>query len=341
MRPYIPNSVWIKSTALLALIAWLLLTLIAEKQSLELQHQSWKRVKSDLYYLPSPTALKLSSLGYRTTLADLIWIRALLYAGEHFSQDQGSIHWLPLYFEAIRHLNPKHRYLYEWAATLNIYNLRKTSRKEMNESLRVLRLGAQEFPDDHYFPYAIAMAYIFEIKLGNRSIRQLKADHLSFCKKPAPALTGSPAQRKIALIRKTRACMRQIGGKFLMEAATKPNAPPYLGTQAAGVLKRGGTQRKLICGYLMDILWRTNNEEGLQRIRQRLRRQCKSVRSPQSLCREKQFTQNWKKKFPYLPRALYGHIAPSRPSRQYHPFSILDPLISPCETKPTSFQPKH
>jgi hypothetical protein len=253
----------------------------------------------------------------------------LLYAGEHFSDKKSSVRWTTRYFEAIHALDPKYRFAYEWAATLNIYNRNTHTRRDVAESVRILEKGREQFPNDYYFPNAIAMAYVFEINLTRQTDAQLRQDHLTYCQQPA-----SKEWPRNLLIRNTRICMKRIGARYLMEAAAKPNAPPYIGSQAAGLLRRSKGDPHLICNYLTDILWRSNNPESLQHIRDRLRLYCAGQRTKSALCREQHFTKRWQQQASYMPRALFGHLS-IRPSlREKQPFLLTQAESDPCAPQP-------
>ncbi|MCB9642836.1 MAG: hypothetical protein H6728_07130 [Myxococcales bacterium] len=327
--PLLKLTPFLRKSLTLLLFLCLVGGLIANRQDMRLKRSGWSGRDNDLYHLPSPQNLQRLSVGYRGVLADLVWIRALLYAGEHFSDKIGSIRWLPQYFEAVRALDPKYRFAYEWAATLNIYNRRTPTRRDMVESLRILDLGREQFPNDHYFPYSIAMAYIFEINLTRRDHQQLRQDYKAFCKKPVPS-----ALSRDQLIRQTRSCMKRIGARYLMEAASKPNAPPYIGVQAAGLMRRNHTNNQMICNYLMDLLWRANQAESVRKIRERLSLYCGSKKTKESICREKQFTAQWQKQADYMPRVVFGHLVQREYFRQLEPFSPLKPPQDPCVTRP-------
>ena len=323
------NSPFLRASVSIILLLAALGGLTAFRQEMHLQHRMLGQKSSDLYYLPAPTTLKQLSIGYRSLLGDIVWIRALLYAGEHFSDKKSSIRWITQYFEAIHALDPKHRFAYEWAATLNVYNRNTHTRRDIMESLHILRKGREQFPNDYYFPNAIAMAYIFEINLTRQTNPQLDQDHLTYCQKPA-----NKTWHRNTLIRNTRNCMKRIGARYLMEAAAKPNAPPYIGTQAAGLLRRSKSDPRLLCSYLTDILWRSNHPESLQQIRTRLRLYCANKQTQTAICQEQHFSRQWQTEASYMPRALFGHLSLRAYLREKQPFSLTQANPAPC-TPPT------
>ena len=197
--------------------------------------------------------------------------------------------------------------------------------------MRILEKGRQQFPQDYFFPYALAMSYIFEINLLRRTLSQLQEDHKEFCQRPAP-----PHLTKNQLIKETRTCMHRIGGRLMMQAAAKPNAPTYIATQAASILRRGRSDQKAICHHLMDILWRSNNPTSLELIRQRLQTYCRAQSNRGSLCRERLFTQRWLKQAPYLPRVLFRPLDVPPHLDDPAPLSLRAPQpADPCETTDT------
>ncbi|TNE48212.1 MAG: hypothetical protein EP343_16500 [Deltaproteobacteria bacterium] len=147
----------------------------------EKRHEKVTDTYHQMYYLPSSEVLQRLSIGYENFLADLIWIRGLLYVGEHFSTKKGKIDWLPRYAQAVIDLDPKFRYAYVWAAILVVYNRKKTVRQDILHSISFLKQGQKQFPHDYYFPYSLAMSYLSELTLGREPMRQLVADFDEFC----------------------------------------------------------------------------------------------------------------------------------------------------------------
>jgi len=49
-----------------------------------MDHYLSMQAYEDIYYLPPPKWLQVMSLGHRRAVADLIWLRALIYFGDEF-----------------------------------------------------------------------------------------------------------------------------------------------------------------------------------------------------------------------------------------------------------------
>lgn len=171
----------VRTASLVGLILGLVIGVIYFKQDAEWRKAGWTTNKTDLYYLPSPEVLDRVSLGHKSFLADLIWIRGLLYVGSHFSSQQGSIGWLKQYADAVLKLEPKFRYAYIWASVLSIYNRKKTTREDVLASISFQKRAHKQFPNDYYFLYVLAMSYISELTLSRVSMGQLVQDFRNYC----------------------------------------------------------------------------------------------------------------------------------------------------------------
>src|SRR5688572_8030137 len=67
----------------------------------------------DIYYLPPADWLRVFSLGYDEALADLIWMRALVYFGQEF-EHAGRLEYVFEYGDAIAALDPHFLAIYRW-----------------------------------------------------------------------------------------------------------------------------------------------------------------------------------------------------------------------------------
>ncbi len=318
--PAIPPLV--RKTLLLASFLLAVGTALYFNQDLELQAERSFSSHQHLFYLPTPKTLERFSLGYRTLFADLIWVRSLLYMGDHFSSRiKTDVSWLPAYVNSIVHLDPKFKKAYEWGSILVLYNRFRTHRKEVLQSIKFQKMGRKAFPNSYYFPYALGMSYSYEIKLYERNDEELKADYREFCKsKKVPKLKRMP------LIKKIRRCLQRIGAGYILEASSKGDAPPNLALLAAKLLRRTGDNNVAICNHLLDVLWRAT-PEARKEIRPKLKRYCRGKTLNLILCREKEFVFNWRKSFGYISPSLFALI---RPSLSFPLEEKLSPFLRKC-----------
>ncbi len=322
------SSNLIKKTLLISLTLLALGGTVYFEQEAKFSQLLWVQRHHQLYYLPQPSVLKRLSLGYKTFLADLIWIRGLIYVGTHFSKERGSIEWLPRYVESIVQLDPKFRKAYIWGSILILYNRTKTTREDVEISLKILLKAREQFPYDYYFPYQIGMLYLYEFYLGNRSLEGLKEDYRRFCRKPVPK--GLLA-KKLELIEEIKKCKKKIAASYLLEASEKENAPSYLASLASSLMKAENPDNFLLCQHLFGLLWRTENSEVRKKVREKIRKSCGNKYSKRAFCIEKVLFQSWKREFPYLPRTLYQLLKIPPGITDYKP--ITYPLPSPPEQK--------
>lgn len=364
----------VRWAAILAVFGLLVIGIIMFKQDAEWRQLGWSKGRHQMYYLPSPAVLERLSLGHRSFLADLVWIRGLLYVGTHFSQG-GTIDWLPRYTQSIVSLEPQFRYAYVWGAILIVYNRKTTTREDILTSIQFLKMGQQQFPHDYYFPYALGMSYLGELTVGRRTIPQLIQDFQDFCpnsQKPVLALPPTafawqacldhPAswihdpqcsaenfvhntvafseavqaqqKQRIPMIRQIRRCLRKTAALYLMEASSKEGAPNHYAPLAARIMRRDGDPNAAICDHLLHVIWRAESDDVRKRIRERINRYCDGKRPAEIICQEEYFAKRWREQFAYIPRTTFQML--DIPSILEHNQPLVYPL--PQEQQTCSFR---
>ena len=93
---------------------------IGSLRSRSMAHYLETQSYEDIYYLPPPDWLEVMSLGYRRALADLIWLRALIYFGDEFMH-QGEVKHVHNYGESMLNLDPDFRRVYRWVGVAGVY----------------------------------------------------------------------------------------------------------------------------------------------------------------------------------------------------------------------------
>ena len=157
LRPYLTPPV--RQTLALACLVLVVLGTATGRQLAAREKACVLGRVGQLTYLPSPSTLRMATLGFRNFAADLIWARALVYAGTHLAR-RTSIRWLPNYVHTIIKLDPKFRMPYEWGSTLMVYNRKAPTWKNIRRSMKILELGRKQFPNDYYFSYALGIALV-------------------------------------------------------------------------------------------------------------------------------------------------------------------------------------
>lgn len=133
---------------LAATLSWHARSTLNIKRSKDLAQES-------LMYLPPAERLGPMSLGYKEALADLIWLRAIIFAGSRGNQDKG--HWLARYVSTINHLAPTFRRPYLWGGVASIYTGKSIDRDMVDQAIAIMREGVERFPEDHELLFNLGM----------------------------------------------------------------------------------------------------------------------------------------------------------------------------------------
>ena len=115
----------------------------------------------DIYYLPAPHALRAISLGYYEAMADLIWIRALLYLGDEFGHGR-AMRYIFNYTDSILALDPDFKRAYRWVGTAGIYRTAEVTEKDFLKTIEYLRQGVERFPEDPQMAWSLGATLAYE-----------------------------------------------------------------------------------------------------------------------------------------------------------------------------------
>jgi TPR repeat protein len=116
----------------------------------------------DVYYLPPPGQLIAASLGHRAALADLIWMKALVYFGTELSHRGGVVH-LFRYTDAMLALDPQFKRVYRWVAGAAIYRTGEVTIDDVYKAIAYLERAARLFPDDPELAWDLGATYAYEL----------------------------------------------------------------------------------------------------------------------------------------------------------------------------------
>jgi hypothetical protein len=116
----------------------------------------------DVLYVPPVSYLSWMSMGYREALADLLWIRALVYTGEHLKDAE--IAAVDRYVAAMNGLAPRFRRPYLWGGITSVYGGQATVTREMvDRAIAIYRRGLAEFPESHELLYPFGMLLLHQV----------------------------------------------------------------------------------------------------------------------------------------------------------------------------------
>lgn len=116
----------------------------------------------DISYVPPAHTLGPMSLGYREALADLLWMRALIFTGSRMGgHDRAAI---GRYVDAITALAPRFLHPYTWGGVTFIYSgTSHIDRAMVDDAIAIYRRGLHEFPESHALLYPLGMLLLHQV----------------------------------------------------------------------------------------------------------------------------------------------------------------------------------
>lgn len=190
---------------------------------------------ADTYYLPPPVALRLASLGHIEAMADLVWVKAVLYFGEKVTTRSKQTY-LRRYLDTVIQLNPRFRRVYQWAGAVMIYNARRITNDSVWDSIHYLRKGHNQFPKNWRILFSLASNYLYELKTTDPEMRDK---------------------------------WRRIGADYLWKAANLGGGPDYLHSMAAKVWSEQG-RFEVAHKRLREVYLSTENPKIRESVRRRM-----------------------------------------------------------------------
>jgi len=126
------------------------------------RHYLQTQTYEDIYYLPPPWTLEMISMGHRQALADLIWLRALIYYGDELTH-RGNVRHMYAYGDAMLSLDPDFKKVYHWVATSSLYRTGTVTVDDSRRAIEYLERGVRRFPDDCELAWDLGAHYSYEL----------------------------------------------------------------------------------------------------------------------------------------------------------------------------------
>lgn len=125
-----------------------------------------------ILYLPSGDSLSRATLGLHGVVADLLWIRAVLYFGEHHGQRPAEEWYLWLYhmIDLVTDLDPHFTAPYKYGGLML-----RISDDWSDASSLLMAKGMRHNPNEWYFPFTISMNYYFDGNVDDAAIYAQRA----------------------------------------------------------------------------------------------------------------------------------------------------------------------
>lgn len=226
-------------------------------------------------YVPTATALGPMSLGYKEALADLLWMRALIFTGSHLGGH--NVDAIVRYIDAITTLSPRFHHAYTWGGVTTIYaGSSEVTRTMVDGAIAIYERGLAEFPESHQLLFPLGMLLLHQVQ----------------------STPGYAAEERAELAAR--------GAEYIRRAAAYGADP--LVRQYAATLIRDHAGDELARQFLESQL-ATAEDEGYRRLLRKKLTELGGGKDIAALDRVRQtFTQEWQRHMPYAPDALYALI---------------------------------
>lgn len=201
-----------------------------------------KGVQAPLEYLPSVQSANLLSLGHKPALADLFWIRAVLYFHNEVMRYQ-QFTWLQQYTDLVSSLDPDFIDIYRWGGTVMVFSRQdEITYEDVARANAILEEGAKRFAEDYQLPMSAAANCTYYVK--------------------------EPSEEEENALEE---CRR----KFLAMAAERPGAPQYavmLHVQAtASKASESPEVRRQLCEFLKNTYMENSDQDVQAQIERRMK----------------------------------------------------------------------
>ena len=231
----------------------------------------------DIYYLPPPQWLEVMSLGHRRALADLIWLRALIYFGDEFA-NRGAVKHVFNYGDSMLALDPDFKRVYYWVGMAGVYTPTGSSPEFMERAIDVLRRGAERFPSDGELAWEAGATIDYEL---------------------LPHLPKDDPNRER---------LKEEANDYMMAAARLGAGPAWLVmTNATSLRKLGQTDREL--RHLEEMYAIIRDPKVKAQIEIRLSELRNETYAEAFRSTNEEFERRHQEEFPYMPSTLYFFVA--------------------------------
>jgi len=246
-------------------------------RSTSMDHYLDTQTYEDIYYLPPPNWLEVMSLGYRRALADLIWLRALIYFGDEF-MNAGEVKHVHNYGESMLKLDPDFKRVYRWVGVAGVYTPKGSPPEFIERAIDVLRRGAARFPDDGELAWDTGATILYEL------LPHLPPD--------------DPRRERLEL----------EGQEHMMAAARLGAGPDWLViTNATSLRELGEKEQEL--RHLEEMYTLVKDAQVKAQIETRLSQLRSEAYSEAFRQANEEFEERRRNEFPYLPPTLYFFVA--------------------------------
>ncbi len=280
------SKVWVKRVAAALAVGVLWLAAHAVKSQTLEAREKWPDAEQYII-VPPATAAPLLAIGYNEVLADITWVRMLVYYGTA-RIGKSDLRYLDRLIENVIALDPYFERVYAWGGSATTFKSNRATNEEYELSVRYLRKGIERFPNKYELYETLMLRLWWD----------LKAD--------------TPEQRRANRVEAAR----------LAEIAIRlPTAPPGAATRVATMWSELG-EVEHAKRTLRQMLLTTENKEARAKMLNRFRSLFQDSREAELLEKAKlELDRQHREQLPWAPSDLFILIGP-RPDR----ISNLDEL---------------
>ncbi|HKA88166.1 MAG TPA: hypothetical protein VKE22_10885 [Haliangiales bacterium] len=228
-------------------------------------------------WVPKPGLARVLSLAENELVADLVWVRTLIYYGDGIIHQTG-VPDVDKLVELVNALDPQFRRPYRWGSLATVFRRRVATPAEYATSVKILRRGIEAFPRDWELHWGLGIRLYFDIK-------------------------GKDAEEERRL--------REEGAAEIERAMRLPGAPPTLPVTALAMRTRLG-QRDRALREMREMLVATDDPK----VRAELQRQYADLESQdvsEEMGRAAEAEDRlWQADAPWAPRTFW-HVMGTRP----------------------------
>lgn len=124
--------------------------------------------KEMLYFVPKKEHLAYTNFGFKSVIADLLWLRGVSYFMFHINGDNDYKYLFGM-FEASVVLDPKFKQVYRDSMSLLL-----SDKEHYGEAEKILQFGLNNFPQDWELNYLAGILYAFYLKDDEKSLRHFE-----------------------------------------------------------------------------------------------------------------------------------------------------------------------
>ncbi len=231
----------------------------------------------DIYYLPPPNWLRVFSLGHEEALADLIWMRALVYYGDELA-NRGDVAHVFDYGDAIVTLDPYLAAAYRWAGLGALYRTSTPTARDAERAVAFMLRGLRYFPEDANLLWEIGATLSYEL----------------------PPLLDNRAAKADA---------RARGLPYLQAAARRGGGPPWLALNNISELARLGRTEQAI-RHLEETYATVRDEDTREQLARALARLRSEAYAQAFAAAQADIDERRRRDAPYLSPTMYLLTAP-------------------------------